>query len=208
MSPPSEPTTPARPNAKPSRSVSSRSYLAEDKAKDEAVGMMFPKEQAALSFNSTEELTTDDQEDSDEQIEKEENLAKDHHVPLFHHMVVMPWPYLVFWPLIFAFLIGFGWTQSDIIEDEVTKIWIPTSGQYAQNLEYAEQYGKNKLGATSFAAMSIARDGGNLFEESRLEEIRARMEKTEKTTVRTTTGNSWRFFATIRLQIYQTQGID
>lgn len=33
--------------------------------------------------------------------------------------------------------------------------------------------------------MAISRDGGNLFTESRLNEIRARMEETESLTVRT-----------------------
>ena len=37
--------------------------------------------------------------------------------------------------------------------------------------------------ASSFAAMAISRDGGNLFTEERMEEIRARMKQAEETTV-------------------------
>ena len=76
-------------------------------------------------------------------------------------------------------------TQDDIIEDEVAQIWIPTEGDYAQDLEYADKYGNGGgLGISSFAAMAISRDGENIFTEARLEEIRARMEVMENTTVR------------------------
>lgn len=102
---------------------------------------------------------------------------------LFHHMASMPWPYLVILPIAFLLLIGFGWTQEDYIEDQVALIWIPTEGDYALDVNYASSLGVDNSGATSFAAMSIARDGGNLFTESRLEEIRMRMEKAEGTTV-------------------------
>lgn len=102
---------------------------------------------------------------------------------LFRSMATYPWPYIVTLPVVFLFLICFGWLQDDIVEDEVTNIWIPTSGSYANDVKYAKDLGKDDLDASSFAAMSIARDGKNLFTERRLEEIRARMEKTESTTV-------------------------
>ena len=103
---------------------------------------------------------------------------------LFRSMVTHPWPYLLTLPIVFLLLICFGWiVPDDIVEDEVTNIWIPTSGSYANDVKYAKDFGKDDLDASSFAAMSIARDGKNLFTESRLEEIRARMEKTESTTV-------------------------
>jgi hypothetical protein len=102
---------------------------------------------------------------------------------LFHHMAVMPWPYLFILPAVFVVMIGLGWSQDDYIEDKVSKIWIATKGGYAKNAEYAESLGEGDLGATYFAAMAIARDGGNLFTEERLEEIRQRMEKAESTTV-------------------------
>jgi hypothetical protein len=56
-------------------------------------------------------------------------------------------------------------------------------GDYAKNVRYAESLGEGDLATTNFAAMAIARDGGNLFTEERLEEIRQRMEKAEGTTV-------------------------
>jgi len=143
--------------------------LAEDVRKEKAITAL--EEEAVLPVKPT-----------DDSVDEEEGGLD--RFTLFHHMVVMPWPYVVVWPVILIFLIGFGWTQEDIIEDEVTNIWIATSGAYARNLDYAKSLGREELGATSFAAMSIARDGGNLFRESRLEEIRARMEKMEKTTVR------------------------
>jgi hypothetical protein len=102
---------------------------------------------------------------------------------LFHHMAIMPWPYLFILPAVFAVLIGVGWTQDNYIEEEVSKIWIPTKGSYAKNVEYAKSLGEGELATTNFVAMSIARDGGNLFTEERLQEIRQRMEKTEGTTV-------------------------
>jgi hypothetical protein len=102
---------------------------------------------------------------------------------LFHHMAIMPWPYLFILPAVFVVLIGVGWTQDNYIEEEVAKIWIPTRGSYAKNIEYAESLGEGDLATTNFAAMAIARDGGNLFTEGRLEEIRQRMEKAESTTV-------------------------
>jgi hypothetical protein len=102
---------------------------------------------------------------------------------LFHHMAIMPWPYLIILPAVFVVLIGIGWTQDSYIEEEVAKIWIPTRGSYAKNIEYAESLGEGDLATTNFAAMAIARDGGNLFTEERLEEIRQRMEKAESTTV-------------------------
>jgi hypothetical protein len=105
------------------------------------------------------------------------------HVWLFHSMAATPWPYMVFLPTVFIFLIAFGWTREDIIEDEVASIWIPTKGSYAKDLDYGAQLGRDDLAISSFAAMAIARDGKNLFTESRLEEIRARMEAAEGTTV-------------------------
>lgn len=93
---------------------------------------------------------------------------------------------MVFLPIILAVLIAVGWTRDDYVEEEVKNIWIATDGDYHKDTNYADQYGKDNLGRTSFAAMAISRDGENLFTASRLEEIRARMESTEDTTVRLT----------------------
>jgi len=102
---------------------------------------------------------------------------------LFHNQAVFPWPYLIILPVAFIFLIAFGWTQDDIVEREVNNIWIPREGDYAKDVNYAKGFGvSNDLSTSSFAAMAIARDGGNLFTEERLSKIRDRMELMEKNT--------------------------
>lgn len=104
---------------------------------------------------------------------------------IFNLMATHPTLFLIAFPLVCAVMIGWGWTRDGIIEDQVTNIWIPTKGEFAQDLQYAQDLGAaESLGAASFAAMAISRDGGNLFTTDRLEEIRARMEQTEATTVR------------------------
>ena len=115
-------------------------------------------------------------------VTKESKDAPSH--GLFHAMAKAPWPFLLFWPVVFCALIGLGFSQDDIIEDEIAKTWVPTRSDYAQDEKYSSQFGKGTVTVSSFAAMAIARDGGNLFTENRLEAIRARMEATEKTTVR------------------------
>jgi len=104
---------------------------------------------------------------------------------LFHLMASKPWPFMIFWPVLFCCLIGFGWTRDDIIEDAVSNIWIPQSGDFANDVAYSETVGGagGGVGATAYAAMAISRDNGNLFTKERLEVIRQRMEDTERTTV-------------------------
>jgi hypothetical protein len=102
---------------------------------------------------------------------------------LFQLMVQRPLPFLVIIPIIYIVLTAVGWTRDDIIEDEVNNIWIPTTGDFYKDKQYADSLGRLEARAASFAAMSISRDGANLFNASRLEEIRARMEKVEGTTV-------------------------
>jgi hypothetical protein len=131
-----------------------------------------------------EALSTEDSKDHEDEDDDDEIVSLRKQAFIFHHMAIHPWFYMLFWPVLFSFLIGFGWTQDDIIEDEVTNIWIPTSGSYHNDVSYAASLGEDDLPTSSFAAMSIARDGGNLFTESRLNEIAARMEKAEQTTVR------------------------
>ena len=101
---------------------------------------------------------------------------------LFHWMASYPLPFCLFLPCVFAVFIGLGWRQDDIIEESVARIWIPTKGDHAVDTEYAEQHGYG-FSSTTMSAAAIARDDGNLFTEDRLEAIRARMEKMEKTTV-------------------------
>jgi hypothetical protein len=147
-----------------------------------------PLKEEAIDSGEESEISLKEKQapdDSKEEDKDDEDIVKlRKQAWLFHRMAIHPWFYMLFWPILFAFLIGFGWTQEDIIEDEVTNIWIPTSGSYYNDVSYAASLGEEDLPTSSFAAMAIARDGGNLFTESRLEEIRTRMEKTEKTTVR------------------------
>jgi hypothetical protein len=108
---------------------------------------------------------------------------------IFNLMATHPFLFLVVYPVACIVLMVIGFTRDGIIEDEVSNIWIPTEGTFAKDLDYAEGLGAaESLGTASFAAMAIARDGGNLFRADRLAEIRARMEVTERTTVRVGTG--------------------
>jgi predicted nucleic acid-binding Zn-ribbon protein len=104
--------------------------------------------------------------------------------PFFLFMARHPWPFLVLLPIAFFLLIGFGWSTSDKIEDEVTNLWIAQDGHYAADVNYMNSLGVDDLGASSFAALAIARDGGNMMTAERLALVRERMEETEKTQVR------------------------
>ena len=76
----------------------------------------------------------------------------------------------------------------DKVEDSVYKIWTRQRSDFNKDLDYVtDVVGKDidqRLGTSSFAALAVSRDGGNLFVPERLEEIRTRMEETENTTVR------------------------
>lgn len=86
-------------------------------------------------------------------------------------------------PAIWAVFVGVGWTQDDKIEKQVYNIWTRQRSGFAADKEYADEIGKGDGSASTFAALASARDGGNLFTPSRLEEIVARMQETEGTTV-------------------------
>lgn len=105
---------------------------------------------------------------------------------LFRWMAARPLVFMLLWPSLCILVIILGWgTTDNIIEDNVSEQWVPTKGDYAQNLQYAKSVsGDYGLGASTIAAMAIARDGGNLFTAKRLEMIRARMERAETITVR------------------------
>jgi hypothetical protein len=103
---------------------------------------------------------------------------------LFRSIATRPWPFMLILPCILIVFAAVGWTRDDIIEEEVYNIWTPTSSEFAKDKLYLESLGEDETTVTTFAAMAISRDGGNLFTESRLEEIRMRMEKVEATTVR------------------------
>lgn len=107
-------------------------------------------------------------------------------VQLFHWMAARPLFFMLLWPSLCILIIALGWgTTENLVEDNVSEQWIPTRGVYAANQRYARSVsGDGGLGATTLAAMAIARDGGNLFTAERLETIRARMERAETIEVR------------------------
>ena len=102
---------------------------------------------------------------------------------LFSFMADFPWPFLVIMPILFAFLIAFGWTKEDKIEESVEELWIARDGNYAQSKAYAAKYGFDKSPLSTFTAMAWSRDEGNILTAERLEEIRSRMEATERVMV-------------------------
>uniref|UniRef100_A0A7S4HIN4 Uncharacterized protein n=1 Tax=Odontella aurita TaxID=265563 RepID=A0A7S4HIN4_9STRA len=115
-------------------------------------------------------------------------LPLDHEGGFFGVMARHPIPFLVVIPAVFAALIGVGWTQEDKVEQNVANLWIPTGTQYYQDKLYQAKFtptgtieGRNRN--TIFAAMAVGRDGGNIFNEPRLNEISDRMAVLENTTV-------------------------
>ena len=115
-----------------------------------------------------------------EEIDEDELEKKN---ALFSFMADFPWPFLVIMPILFAFLIAFGWTKDEKIEQSVEQLWIAQDGDYAQSKAYAAKYGFDKSPTTTFTAMSLSRDEDNLLTKERLEEIRSRMEATERVVV-------------------------
>ena len=104
---------------------------------------------------------------------------------LFHWMAARPCIFMLFWPALCIAVIVWGWTQTgERVEDQVSAQWIPTRGAFAQAKAYGAEVLDQGFGATTFAAMAIARDGGNLYTEDRLNELRDRMQVTERVTVR------------------------
>ena len=136
---------------------------------------MMTSDDASDPPSLTKETTTAD-------APKEE--AEHHSYPFFDFMARHPVPFLIVIPVVFAFLLGFGWTVEDKVEDEVAKIWIAQDGNYAKDQDYAASFNSDDLTSTSFDAMAISRDGGNILTASRLEEIRTRMEESESVKVR------------------------
>ena len=122
--------------------------------------------------------------DNDKPTKPDDPPAPPRGPSFFEHMARMPWPYLVALPIIFALLLGFGWSVDDKVEQEVANLWIPESGDYGQDRNYAKSIGVDDLGSSAFAALAIGRDDGNMLTAERLELVRDRMEQTEKTEVR------------------------
>jgi hypothetical protein len=86
-------------------------------------------------------------------------------------------------PIMWVIFIAIGWSKDDKVEESVSNIWTRQRSSFNQDKDYAAEYDRDAFGATSFAALAVARDGENLFTPLRLEEIRKRMEETEGTTV-------------------------
>ena len=103
---------------------------------------------------------------------------------LFRIIAQKPPVFCLVLPIVFAIFVGVGFTREDYVEDSVGEIWIPNTDILVKNSKYFESIGVKDFTSTSFAAMAISRDGGNLFREDRLEEIRKRMEDIENLTVR------------------------
>lgn len=102
---------------------------------------------------------------------------------IFALMAKRPWPFMIVIPIILIVFTAVGWTREDIVEDHVYNIWAPTRTEFSKDKAYSASLGETEASTSTFAAMAIARDGGNLFTERRLEAIRARMEQVEATTV-------------------------
>lgn len=99
-----------------------------------------------------------------------------------------PWPFILLPPLaLIAFTIA-GFSQQDIIENEVNKIWISKNGEFHKTQEYinsVKQY-ESDGGRTVFAAIAMSRDGNgeeNLFTPPKLNEVLDRMAELDKVTV-------------------------
>jgi hypothetical protein len=111
--------------------------------------------------------------------------TKSHHMLDFrHHSKAYLAFFLFFLPILWGVILGIGWSIEDKIEEEVYNIWTRARSSLAKDREYANKLDRNNLQVSSFAAMAVARDGQNLITKERLEEIRARMEETEGTSVR------------------------
>ena len=90
--------------------------------------------------------------------------------------------FLFLLPMIWVVFIAVGFSQDDIVENEVSNIWIETRSSYIRDLDYSAEYDRDGPTASIFAAMAVSRDDENLFTAERLEEIRVRMQETELTT--------------------------
>lgn len=102
---------------------------------------------------------------------------------VFSFMADYPWPFMLLIPLAFLFIIGFGWTKEDMVQNEIDSMWVEEKGNYARDLKYAMSVGAYDV-ESAMLAMAVSRDGQNIMTADRLEEIRDRMEKTEGTMVR------------------------
>ena len=103
---------------------------------------------------------------------------------LFLTMTRCPYPFLVILPFLFVMLICLGFSRPNVIEEDVSNLWIPSDGSYKQDKDYAKRVGADGPDDTSsFAAMALSRHGDNLFTEENLDAIVERMQRIETTPV-------------------------
>ena len=104
---------------------------------------------------------------------------------LFMAMSRCPYPFLVTLPFLFVMLICLGFSRPNVIEEDVSNLWIPTDGSYKKDKDYAKSVGADGPDdMSSFAAMALSRHGNNLFTEENLNAILDRMKRIETTSVR------------------------
>jgi cytoskeletal protein RodZ len=117
--------------------------------------------------------------------QQQESSSKEESSPstLFSFMANRPLMFLVFIPILWIVIVLVGFAEEEKVENSVENIWTRQRSDLSRDKEYARSLDRTPAAAT-FAAMAVSRDGTNLFTSDRLEEIRARMEQTESTTVR------------------------
>lgn len=103
---------------------------------------------------------------------------------LFVAMSRCPYPFLVTLPFLFVMLTCLGFSRPNVIEEDVSNLWIPSDGSYKRDKDYAKSVGADGPDdMSSFAAMALSRHGDNLFTEENLNAILERMQRIETTQV-------------------------
>jgi hypothetical protein len=128
------------------------------------------------SFDSS---TGSDSDDTNDDGGKASTSAEGDPPQLFLAMTKCPYPFLVTLPFLFMLVICLGLSRPSIIEESVSKLWIPTDGNYHKDLEYAERVGAAEDDMSTFLAMAMGRHGKNLFTEDNLNAIVERMQRVE-----------------------------
>ena len=97
-------------------------------------------------------------------------------------------------------LICLGFSRPNVIEEDVSNLWIPSDGSYKRDKDYAKSVGADGPDdMSSFAAMALSRHGDNLFKEENLDAIIERMQRIETTPVGFANPTTNRFFITLWL---------
>ena len=97
-----------------------------------------------------------------------------------------PWPFVFLPPIALITLVVLGFTQTDIVEKDINNIWTSTSGRFYDDVLYLKKILNGTSGreeVSTFSALAVSRDGGNLFQASRLQEITERMKELANVTV-------------------------